>query len=55
VWLATDLREAQADSGENERIEVVPWPLESLEEAIDACEDAKSLIGLLWFRSRLRA
>ncbi|MFN8176241.1 MAG: NUDIX hydrolase [Solirubrobacteraceae bacterium] len=55
VWLATDLREAQADSGENERIEVVPWPLESLEEAIDACEDAKSLIGLLWFRGRLRA
>lgn len=54
VWLATDLREAHADSGENERIEVVPWPLESLDEAIEACEDSKSLIGLLWLRRRLR-
>lgn len=54
IWLATDLREAQAASEENERIEVVPWPLESLDEAIDACEDAKSLVGLLWFRRRLR-
>ena len=54
VYLATELSHAQAKAGENERIEVVPWPLDRLDEAIDACEDAKSLVGLLWLRA-LRA
>ena len=53
LFLATDLHPASADSGEDERIEVVPWPLDQLDEAIDACRDAKSLIGLLWLRRHL--
>jgi 8-oxo-dGTP pyrophosphatase MutT (NUDIX family) len=51
VYLATELADADAQAGENERIEVVPWPLARLDEAIDACEDAKSLVGLLWLRA----
>lgn len=54
VYLATELSDADAQASENERIEVVAWPLERLDEAIDACEDAKSLVGLLWLRA-LRA
>jgi 8-oxo-dGTP pyrophosphatase MutT (NUDIX family) len=38
---------------EDERIEIVPWPLTELDAAIDECEDAKSLIALLWL-SRAR-
>ncbi|MBV9416869.1 MAG: hypothetical protein JO363_17940, partial [Solirubrobacterales bacterium] len=33
---------------EDERIEIVPWPLARLDDAIEQCEDAKSLIALLW-------
>jgi hypothetical protein len=51
VYLATELADADAQASENERIEVVPWPLARLDEAIDACEDAKSLVGLLWLRT----
>jgi len=47
VYLATGLGEAKAESGENERIEVVPWPLADLDRAIQSCQDAKTLIGLL--------
>jgi ADP-ribose pyrophosphatase len=47
IYLATDLFEQHADSGEDERIEIVPWPLERLEEAIAATRDAKTLIALL--------
>ena len=54
VWLATDLRDVpRPDVEEDERIEVVPWPLERLDDAIAACEDAKSLIGLTLLRTRL--
>jgi 8-oxo-dGTP pyrophosphatase MutT (NUDIX family) len=56
VWLyvATDLSEASgAEPEENERIEIVPWPLRELDDAIDECEDSKSLIALLWLARRL--
>jgi ADP-ribose pyrophosphatase len=57
VWLymATDLSDAgeAGDTEEDERIEIVPWPLDRLGEAIEQCEDAKSLIGLLWLARRL--
>ena len=49
LYLATELSDsgpAQAD--EDERIEIVPWPLARLDDAISACEDSKSLIALLW-------
>jgi ADP-ribose pyrophosphatase len=53
VYLATDLYDAEPDEDpeENERIEIVPWPLEKLDEAIEQTTDAKSLIGLLWLRA----
>lgn len=37
-----------AQAEEDERIEIVPWPLLELDEAIAQCEDSKSLIALLW-------
>ncbi|HEX2016718.1 MAG TPA: NUDIX hydrolase [Solirubrobacteraceae bacterium] len=52
VYLATDLSEASADSEENERIEIVPWPLAELDRAIESCQDAKTLIGLLLLARR---
>ena len=51
VYLATDLHDESAEAEENERIEVVEVPLERLDDAIRDCRDAKSLIGLLWFRA----
>ncbi len=53
VYLATGLREASADSGEDERIEVVRWPLADLDGALAATKDAKTVIGLLLLRERL--
>ena len=56
VWLyrATDLSDAQdgAQADEDERIEIVPWPLELLADAIARCEDSKTLIALLWLAGR---
>jgi ADP-ribose pyrophosphatase len=51
LYLATGLYDESAESGEEERIEVVTLPLHELDEAIAACRDAKTLIGLLWFRA----
>ena len=50
LYLATGLSDAPGGVApeEDERIEVVPWPLARLDEAIARCEDAKSLIALLW-------
>jgi 8-oxo-dGTP pyrophosphatase MutT (NUDIX family) len=53
LYLATDLTddpEHEPDPGE--RIEIVPWPLARLDEAIDQCEDSKSLIALLWLAAQ---
>lgn len=49
LFLAEGLREADGehDSGEDERIEIVRWPLADLSGAIDAVTDSKTLIGLL--------
>jgi ADP-ribose pyrophosphatase len=54
LYLATDLYDREAETEENERIEVVEVPLERLDEAIEECADGKSLVGLLWFRAYLR-
>ena len=51
LYLATDLRDQQAEAGEEERIEIVEVPLEDLDSAIADCHDSKSLVGLLWFRA----
>jgi 8-oxo-dGTP pyrophosphatase MutT (NUDIX family) len=53
LFAATELHPAHADSGEEERIEIVPWPLYELQSAIAECRDAKTLIGLLWLARRL--
>ncbi len=56
VWLflAEDLSDAGGgpEAEENERIEIVPWPLGRLWEAVQECEDSKSLIALLWLAAR---
>jgi ADP-ribose pyrophosphatase len=53
LYCARDLYEQRADSGEEERIEIVLWPIERLADAIAACRDAKTLIGLQWLERRL--
>ena len=51
VYLATDLYDAEGQAGEEERIEIREVPLADLDELIAGCRDAKSLVGLLWFRA----
>jgi 8-oxo-dGTP pyrophosphatase MutT (NUDIX family) len=51
VYLATDLFDEMADADEDERIEIVEFPLADLDAVIEQCRDAKSLVGLLWFRA----
>jgi 8-oxo-dGTP pyrophosphatase MutT (NUDIX family) len=54
LYLATDLSDApETEAEENERIEIVPWPLNQLDDAFEQCEDSKSLIALLWLAQRL--
>jgi ADP-ribose pyrophosphatase len=53
LFAATQLSRESADSGEQERIEVVPWPLRDLGGAIAECRDAKTLIALYWLARRL--
>jgi ADP-ribose pyrophosphatase len=55
LFAATGLHEASADSGEEERIELVPWPLAELDSALAECRDAKTLIALNWLARRLNA
>ena len=53
IYLATDLSDSgPAEADEDERIQIVPWPLAELDAAIDECEDSKSLIALLWLAGR---
>jgi ADP-ribose pyrophosphatase len=55
VWLflATDLADtAEGEPDEDERIEVVQWPLDLLQDAIEQTEDAKTLVALLWLAGR---
>jgi 8-oxo-dGTP pyrophosphatase MutT (NUDIX family) len=56
LFLARDLSDTsgEASGEEDERIDIVPWPLDQLDAAIDESEDSKTLIALLWL-SRARA
>jgi ADP-ribose pyrophosphatase len=49
VWLflATELYDTPDRKHTDERIEIVEFPLDDLDTAIDRCEDAKSLVGLM--------
>ena len=53
LFHASQLHEAHAESEENERIEIVRWPLSELDAAIAECRDAKTLIALGWLSRRL--
>ncbi len=54
LYLASGLTDSdgEAEAEENERIEIVRWPLDHLDQAIAECEDSKSLIALLWLKAR---
>jgi 8-oxo-dGTP pyrophosphatase MutT (NUDIX family) len=51
VYVATDLYDESAEAEEDERIEIVEAPLAELDAVIQGCHDAKTLVGLLWFRA----
>ena len=53
LFMATDLYDETAETDENERIEIVEWPLARLDNAIRDSRDAKTLVGLLWLRAFL--
>jgi ADP-ribose pyrophosphatase len=55
LFLATELYDVPGGSepDDDERIEIVQVPLEQLDDAIDRCEDAKSLVGLLMLKDQL--
>lgn len=56
LFLAEGLSEAEGehDSGEDERIEIVRWPLADLDGALEATSDSKTVIGLLLLERRRR-
>ena len=53
LFLATELYEVPRQPSPGERIDVVEVPLEDLDGAIERCEDAKSLVGLLMLKQLL--
>jgi ADP-ribose pyrophosphatase len=53
LFMATGLKEVGSQPSPEERIEVVSVPLTELDQAIELCTDAKSLVGLLLFRPTL--
>jgi ADP-ribose pyrophosphatase len=50
LFHATGLRDATAEAEENERIEIVRWPLDDLDGALAATSDSKTIIGLQWLK-----
>ncbi len=55
VYLVTGLSDRSAQAEEDERIEVVRWPLDDLDGALAQTTDSKTIIGLLLLRERRRA
>ncbi len=51
LFCAWDLSDATADSGEDERIELVRWPIADIDGAIAATNDGKTLLALLWAKA----
>jgi len=54
LYLATGLRDEPGHRIADERIDIDPVPLAELDATIAGCRDAKTLIGLLILRDRLR-
>jgi ADP-ribose pyrophosphatase len=50
LYLATELSDVPGGPtpDDDERLEIIPWPLDRLQQAIDESHDSKSLIALLW-------
>jgi ADP-ribose pyrophosphatase len=55
LFEATGLSPAAAEPDEDERIEIVRWPLAELDRAVAEVSDAKTLIALLGLRTKLAA
>lgn len=55
LFAATGLSDAPGGPApdDDERIEVVPWPLSDIAAAIEQTSDGKTLIGLLWLTREL--
>ncbi|HEX8158303.1 MAG TPA: NUDIX hydrolase [Solirubrobacteraceae bacterium] len=53
VFAATDLHPSDVEPDPHERIEVVRWPLDDLDGAIQESRDAKTIVGLQWLKLRL--
>ena len=54
LFAAQDLADVpDFEPNPDERIQIVPWPLDRLDDAIADCRDSKSLIGLMWLRDEL--
>jgi len=53
LFLATELYDEKSEPDEGERIEIVEIPLNDLDDAIERCHDAKSLVGLLMLKDLL--
>jgi 8-oxo-dGTP pyrophosphatase MutT (NUDIX family) len=55
VWLflATELYDAPQRPSPGERIQIVEFPLAELDSAIERCEDAKSLVGLMTLKEMI--
>ena len=53
LFIATNLYDERAEVEENERIQIVEVPLADLDRVIQECRDAKTLVGLLWFKAYL--
>ncbi len=53
LFLAEDLYDESRDSGEEERIEIVKMPLADLDRTVSEAKDAKTIVGLLWFKAYL--
>jgi ADP-ribose pyrophosphatase len=55
IFLATGLEQVESEPADpEERIDIVRWPVPDIDVAIEECFDAKSLIGLVLLRDRLR-
>jgi ADP-ribose pyrophosphatase len=52
VFFATGLEKVDPQASDEERIEIIEVPLVNLDETIEECVDAKSLVGLLLFRAQ---
>jgi 8-oxo-dGTP pyrophosphatase MutT (NUDIX family) len=50
LFLATGLYDADVERDDQERMEIVTVALSDLDDAIERCHDAKSLVGLLWLK-----